>query len=47
MRELSELKKSPPEGIRIRNNEEDMLDVTGLIQGPGVWLCILPLPDLR
>ena len=35
MRELSELKKSPPEGIRIQTSEEDMLDVTGIIQGPG------------
>ncbi|KAF9468332.1 ubiquitin-conjugating enzyme/RWD-like protein [Collybia nuda] len=34
MRELSELKKSPPEGIRIQTSEEDMLDVTGIIQGP-------------
>ena len=35
MRELSELKKNPPEGIRIQTSEEDMLDVTGIIQGPG------------
>ncbi|KAG6844311.1 hypothetical protein H0H87_007881 [Tephrocybe sp. NHM501043] len=35
MRELSELKSSPPEGIRIQTSEEDMLDVTGIIQGPG------------
>jgi len=35
MRELSELKKGPPEGIRIQTSEEDMLDVTGIIQGPG------------
>ncbi|KAF8063999.1 ubiquitin-conjugating enzyme/RWD-like protein [Lyophyllum atratum] len=34
MRELSELKKSPPGGIRIQTSEEDMLDVTGIIQGP-------------
>lgn len=34
MRELTELKKSPPEGIRIQTSEEDMLDVTGIIQGP-------------
>lgn len=34
MRELSELKKSPPEGIRIQTSEEDMLDVTGIIEGP-------------
>ena len=35
MRELTELKKSPPEGIRIQTSEEDMLDVTGIIEGPG------------
>lgn len=34
MRELTELKKSPPEGIRIQTSEEDMLDVTGIIEGP-------------
>ncbi|KAG6902653.1 hypothetical protein C0995_013778, partial [Termitomyces sp. Mi166 len=34
MREITELKKSPPEGIRIQTNEEDMLDITGVIQGP-------------
>jgi len=34
MREISELKNSPPEGIRISTNEDNMLDVTGIIQGP-------------
>ncbi|KAM6493256.1 Ubiquitin-conjugating enzyme/RWD-like protein [Amanita muscaria] len=34
MRELTELKKNPPEGIRVQTNEEDMMDVTGIIQGP-------------
>ncbi|KAF5329744.1 hypothetical protein D9619_009176 [Psilocybe cf. subviscida] len=34
MRELSELENNPPEGIRIQTNEEDMLDVTGIIEGP-------------
>ncbi|KAF8958585.1 ubiquitin-conjugating enzyme/RWD-like protein [Flammula alnicola] len=34
MRELSELEKNPPEGIRIQMNDEDMLDVTGIIAGP-------------
>ena len=37
MRELAELKKSPPEGIRIQTSEEDMLDVTGIIEGPGEY----------
>jgi ubiquitin-conjugating enzyme E2 S len=35
MRELAELKKNPPEGIRVVTSEENMLDVTGIIQGPG------------
>jgi ubiquitin-conjugating enzyme E2 S len=34
MRELAELKKNPLEGIRVQTNEEDMTDVTGIIQGP-------------
>jgi len=34
MRELAELKKNPPEGIRVVTSEENMLDVTGIIQGP-------------
>ncbi|KAG6849376.1 hypothetical protein H0H93_008980 [Arthromyces matolae] len=38
MREITELKKSPPEGIRIQTSEEDILDVTGIIQGPVWWL---------
>lgn len=35
MRELTELKKSPPEGIRVQTSEDNMLDVTGIIEGPG------------
>lgn len=34
MREINDLRKSPPEGIRVQTNEEDMLDVTGIIEGP-------------
>ncbi|KAH7882199.1 ubiquitin-conjugating enzyme/RWD-like protein [Phlebopus sp. FC_14] len=34
MREITELKNSPPEGIRIVTSEENMLDVTGIIEGP-------------
>ena len=37
MREISELQNSPPESIRIQTSDEDMLDVTGLIEGPGGW----------
>ncbi len=35
MREIAELKKSPPEGIRVQTSDDDMLDVVGIIQGPG------------
>ncbi|KAH7908839.1 ubiquitin-conjugating enzyme/RWD-like protein [Hygrophoropsis aurantiaca] len=34
MRELTELRSSPPEGIRVVTNEDNMLDVTGIIEGP-------------
>ncbi|KAI0075171.1 hypothetical protein K474DRAFT_1676569 [Panus rudis PR-1116 ss-1] len=34
MKELAELQTNPPEGIRVVTNEENMLDVTGIIQGP-------------
>ena len=35
MRELMELDRNPPEGIRVQTNDEDLLDVTGIIEGPG------------
>lgn len=35
MRELAELRTNPPEGIRVVTNEDNMLDVTGIIEGPG------------
>ena len=38
MREISELQRTPPEGIRILASEDNMLDVTGVIEGPGAWL---------
>ncbi|KAI9508068.1 ubiquitin-conjugating enzyme/RWD-like protein [Russula earlei] len=34
MRELKELKTSPPEGIRVQLSEESALDVEGIIEGP-------------
>ncbi|KAJ6620437.1 ubiquitin-conjugating enzyme/RWD-like protein [Mycena sp. CBHHK59/15] len=34
MRELNQLKNSPPEGIRVQTNEDNMLDLTGIIEGP-------------
>ncbi|RXW13872.1 hypothetical protein EST38_g11982 [Candolleomyces aberdarensis] len=33
-REITELRRNPPEGIRIQTSEEDMFDVTGIIEGP-------------
>jgi ubiquitin-conjugating enzyme E2 S len=36
MREIAELQRAPPEGIRISVNEDDMLDLTGIIEGPGM-----------
>lgn len=37
MRELAELQTSPPEGIRLVTSEDNMLDVSGIIQGPGAF----------
>ncbi|KAK7029499.1 hypothetical protein VNI00_014532 [Paramarasmius palmivorus] len=34
MREISEMKKNPPEGIRVQTSEDNLLDVVGIIQGP-------------
>ncbi|TFY80742.1 hypothetical protein EWM64_g3272, partial [Hericium alpestre] len=34
MRELAELRSNPPEGVRVVTNEDNMLDVTGIIEGP-------------
>ncbi len=45
MRELAELRKNPPEGIRVQTNEEDMLSVTGVIEGPGTY-CNLSTVDV-
>ena len=35
MRELKELRTSPPEGIRVQLSEESVLDLVGIIEGPG------------
>lgn len=48
MRELTQLKSEPPEGIRVSSPDEDMLDVTGIIAGPGAFFLpssLLPLCD--
>jgi ubiquitin-conjugating enzyme E2 S len=37
MKELNGLRTNPPEGIRVVTNEDNMLDVTGIIEGPGRW----------
>ena len=37
MRELSELRTNPPDGIRVVVNEDNMLDVTGIVEGPGAF----------
>ncbi|KZT65116.1 hypothetical protein DAEQUDRAFT_731849 [Daedalea quercina L-15889] len=34
MRELNELQMNPPEGIRVVTSEDNMLDVTGIVEGP-------------
>ena len=36
MRELKELRTSPPEGIRVQLNEESVLDLVGILEGPGM-----------
>lgn len=38
MREITELKNTPPEGIRVVTSEENMLDLTGIVEGPGELL---------
>lgn len=35
MKEIAQLKTEPLEGIRVSSPDEDMLDVTGIIEGPG------------
>ncbi|KAJ7439694.1 ubiquitin-conjugating enzyme/RWD-like protein [Mycena galericulata] len=34
MREITQLKNSPPEGIRVQTSEDNVLDLTGIIAGP-------------
>lgn len=36
MRELKELRTSPPEGIRVQLSEESVLDLVGIVEGPGM-----------
>lgn len=37
MREMATMRSTPPDGIRITTNEEDILDFCGIVQGPGMW----------
>ncbi|KAF7297092.1 Ubiquitin-conjugating enzyme e2 [Mycena indigotica] len=34
MREITQLKTAPPEGIRVQTSEDNMFDLTGIIEGP-------------
>ncbi|KAF8588042.1 hypothetical protein K439DRAFT_1406754 [Ramaria rubella] len=34
IREITQLRQEPPEGIRVCTNEENMLDLIGIIEGP-------------
>lgn len=34
MKEINRLRNEPPEGIRIATNEDDLLDLTGIVEGP-------------
>ena len=36
MRELKDLRSSPPEGVRVQLSEESVLDLVGIIEGPGM-----------
>ena len=36
-KEVSDLQKSPPEGIKIIANDEDITDVQAYIDGPGIY----------
>lgn len=44
IKELSQLRSDPPEGIRVQVDEEDVLQFVGIIAGPGQSLfrqCLL------
>jgi len=40
-KELIDLQKNPPEGIKVFMNEEDVTDVQATVEGPGDCCCIL------
>jgi ubiquitin-conjugating enzyme E2 S len=35
MKEIGRLQTSPPEGIRVQADEDNMMDLIGMIAGPG------------
>ena len=40
MREVTELSRNPPEGIKVILNEDDITDIQATIEGPGVCVCV-------
>jgi len=46
MREVATLRTSPPDGLRIVTSDEDMLDIIGVIAGPGKPISTLPVKYL-
>ena len=36
-KELAELEKNPPEGIRVTLNDSDITDIHAIIDGPGLF----------
>ena len=41
LKEMTELVKSPPEGIKVTINEQDITDIQAIIAGPGLYcICI-------
>lgn len=47
MKEIVELQNNPPEGVRIVTSEDNMLDVTGIIEGPGTLILCAPIIDIE
>lgn len=47
MKEIVELQNNPPEGVRIVTSEDNMLDVTGIIEGPGALILCAPIIDIE
>lgn len=44
VREMQELVTTPPEGIKVQINEEDVTDIQAFIEGPaGTFLHFFPL----